>query len=243
MMKSIIYFTKLIVITILSFLVTSCDFDFGRIKGNGVEKTEQRKIGENFDKLEVSRGLDVIVIQGKTTKVEVTADENLMEYIKTSIKNGTLEITTTESINSQNDILIHVTLPELQEINSSSGSTISTQNSVTGTNLIAKATSGSELDLNLEIENIQAQSSSGSSIKLTGKALSVTYKASSGSEINAFQLITNEATVQASSGSSIDAYASQLLDAKVSSGASINYQGKPKSVKKTKSSGGSIDAN
>ncbi|MFT6748379.1 MAG: hypothetical protein ACJAQ1_000290 [Flavobacterium sp.] len=242
MMKSIIYFTKLVVITILTFLVTSCDFDFGGIKGNGIEKTEQRKIAENFDKLEVSRGLEVIVTQGKTTKVEVTSDENLLEYIKTSVSNGTLKITTTESIRSQNDIVIHVTLPNLQEVSSSSGSTITTQNILTGTNLIAKATSGSELDLDLEIENIQAQTSSGSSIKLKGKALNVNHKASSGSEINGFQLVANEATVQASSGSSIEVYASQMLDAKVSSGASVEYQGKPKSIKKTKSSGGSIDA-
>ena len=243
MIKSIIYFTKLVVITILTFFISSCDFDFGGIKGNGNQKTEQRKITESFDKLEVSRGLEVIVTQGKTSKVEITADDNLLEYIKTTTNNQTLEITTSKSIRSQNAIVIHVTLPNLQEVSSSSGSTITTQNVVTGTNLIAKASSGSELNLNLEIENVQAQSSSRSSIKLRGKALSVTYKASSGSEINAYHLITNEATAQASSGSSIDAYASQFLDAKVSSGASINYQGKPKRIKKLKSSGGSVEAN
>jgi hypothetical protein len=241
MMKSIIYLTKVVVVTILTLFFTSCELGFTGIKGNGVEKTEQRKIAETFDKLEVSRGLEVIITEGTIAKVEVKSDENLLEYIETTVSNGTLEVTTKESIRSQSGTIVYVTMPNLQEVSSSSGSSVRSTNTLTGTNLIAKSSSGSELDLDVEIENIQAQTSSGSSIKLQGKALSVNHKASSGSEINGFQLVANEATVQASSGSSIEVYASQMLDAKVSSGASVEYQGKPKSVKKAKSSGGSID--
>jgi hypothetical protein len=243
MIKSIIYFTKVVVVLLVALFFTSCNIDFNGIQGNGIEKTQQRKISQNFDKLKVSRGVEVVVTEGLVEKVEVKSDENLMDYIETSVTKRTLEITTTKSLRSQIGLIIYVTLPNLQEVSASSGSTIRTENSVTGTNLIAKASSGSEINLKVEIENIQAQTSSGSSINLEGKALSVNHKASSGSEINSFKLVANEATVQASSGSSISVYASQLLDAKASSGASVEYQGKPKVVHKVKSSGGSIESN
>ena len=66
-------------------------------------------------------------------------------------------------------------------------------------------------------------------------------ESSSGSEIDANKLLSNDINAKASSGSSIDVHPLVSLTAKASSGANIDYEGNPKIVHKTATSGGSID--
>jgi hypothetical protein len=52
--------------------------------------------------------------------------------------------------------------------------------------------------------------------------------------------MTNEVVSQATSGSSTDVYPVLKLEAKVSSGSSINYHNEPKTISKEENSGGSV---
>jgi hypothetical protein len=54
--------------------------------------------------------------------------------------------------------------------------------------------------------------------------------------------LANEVTAQSTSGSSIDVHPLVSLNAKASSGASIEYDGKPKTIVKEETSGGSVNS-
>ena len=76
--------TKIIVTTLLSILLLSCNFDvnFGSINGTGNVISAERNISEAFTTVKTSHGLDVYLTQGDDISLTVEADENLQEIIQ-----------------------------------------------------------------------------------------------------------------------------------------------------------------
>ncbi|TBX68714.1 DUF2807 domain-containing protein [Flavobacterium silvisoli] len=243
MIKTITPGIRLIAAASVALLFVSChtkiDFSNG-IDGNGNVVTQTRNVGNNFSKIEVSRGLTVTLEQSDSHSVEVEADENLQEHITVSVENETLIITSDKGIDEATAKTIHVKMPELTGIEATSGSSVSTRNVFTGTNIFVKSSSGSEVDVNFEIDNIRCESTSGSSLEFKGKALTFKAVSSSESTIDARDLMVNDVTAEATSGSDINVRPILSLNAKASSGSSIDYSGSPKSVSKEENSGGSI---
>ena len=244
MVKFIVFCTKVITVTLVAILFSSChvrDLRIGNgIDGNGNVIKQNRNVETNFTKVDVSRGLIVIVEQSNTNFVEVEADENLQSHITTRVENGTLFITTDQDIDEASAKNIYVKLPILTEITISSGSSVNSRNVLTGTDISVKTSSGSEADLNLEYDSIKSKASSGSSINIKGKALMLDTDTSSGSSFEAKNLLVNDVVAEASSGSSIEVHPILKLTGKASSGSSINYNSSPKTVTKNESSGGSV---
>ncbi len=246
MIKFVLFCTKVILIAIIALFVTSCkyDIDLGNgINGSGNVIKEKRTLTETFTKIEVNRGIEVIVEQANETEIEVEADDNIIKHITTKVENNVLVITTDESINSSDSQTVRVKMPTITSIESTSGSNIKSKNTLRGTQLKVDSNSGSEIELQLEYDAVTAESTSGSEISLTGKALKLDTSSSSGSEINADNLISNTIVCDASSGSSTSVHPLLSLKAKASSGSSINYKGNPKTVNEEESSGGDISKN
>lgn len=240
MTRFIILCTKFLVTIILTLLITSCNFNFNGISGNGNVTTEKRTINEPFTKIQAKRGVEVILQQNDEVDVEVEADENLIPHIKTTVENGTLVITTDENIGNYEALTIKVKLPTLEGIEASSGATVTNNNVLLGKQLAVSTSSGSEVEINAEYDTFTTDASSGSNQTLSGKALKFTATTSSGSEIDAEALMANDVVANASSGSSMQVKPLVSLKAGASSGASIKNYGTAKSITEDETSGGSI---
>lgn len=241
--KIVVFFSKLVAATILALSFTSCNhsINFGNsITGSENVITQKRTVAA-FDKVMVSNALDCEVLLADTQEVTVEADDNLVGGIKTVVENGTLKITSDYNnyINVKSKKVI-VRMPKISSLESTSGSSLKSGNTLTGLDIQIKSSSGSSLDVEVEADNINLESSSGSQQNVKGKALKLNTASSSGSHIGAERLIANEVFSQSSSGSSTSVNAAVLLDAKASSGSSINYTGSAKEIRKEESSGGSV---
>lgn len=222
---------------------TSCkhNINFGNgIDGSGNIITEKRNINQKFNKISASTGVNVIVEQGNVTKVEVEADDNLIDLIVTEVKNETLIVKVDGNINMMSSINVRVTTEIISGLESSSGSSIKTKNTLNGKSIALKSSSGSEINVDLEYESVNCESTSGSEIKASGRTLRLETKSSSGSEIDASNLAANDVYAQSTSGSSTTVKPIVKLDAKASSGSSIDYVQKPKNIFKEETSGGSV---
>lgn len=239
MKKTLKLITFLLTVTLLS-CNANLNLNDG-IEGSGNVITEKRTINENFDKIAASTGVTVIVEQGSPTDIEVETDDNLMQYVITKVENGTLIVKIEGNINTMSSIDVRVRMSSIAGLESSSGSRISSKNTIKGTSIKVKSSSGSEIDAVLEYENVNCESSSGSTITVAGKALKLETASSSGSEINAEELAANDVFAQSTSGSSTTVKPIVKLDAKASSGSSIDYVQTPKTITKEETSGGSVD--
>lgn len=237
MKKAAIILTAIFIASILG----SCVFT-GSIKGNGNVVEETRDLGE-FSKISVSRGMNVYITQGTSTKVTVKADENLLKVIDTYVDDETLKVTCTKMIRNATSNKVYVTVTDLENIKSTSGSNIFSEDSLRTGNLEIKSTAGSNVRLSIEAGDLNVSASAGSNIFLKGMAKSVVMKANSGSNIKAGDLQTGNCEVKVSSGANIWIKVQNGLNARASSGGNIWYSGEPSPLEIEKSSGGNVFKN
>lgn len=242
MIKFIIFLMKLFVAILISIFFSSCRFNgnFDGIDGSGTVITQDRNITEDFKKIEVNQGIELVVEQSATKSVQVKADDNIISHITTRVENGKLIIETDNGYNTSNTPKVIVKLPVISELVASSGSRITSNNTLITEHIVVNSTSGSNVHVKVEADFISIESTSGSYAEISGKALKLETSSNSGSEINAKALNTNIVHSEASSGSSTSVDAIVKLDAHASSGASVTYKTTPKELRKEESSGGSV---
>lgn len=234
---------KIIVATVLSFTLFSCNFDINLnsgVKGNGNVTIEDREANESFSTIKATEGLDVYLTQGEETSIAVEADENLHELILTDIENGVLKIHTQQNIGRASSKKVYVSFKDISSIISTSGSDVYSENTIKADELELKSTSGSDMKLEVDTNILNCKSTSGSDLKLSGKTKKLIAEATSGSDIKAGNLEAESSHVKATSGADITINTSKELVAKANSGGDIKYYGNPEKVEKSDSASGSI---
>lgn len=230
---------KIAIALLLALITSSCAFDvnFGNgKKGNGVVVEEARKVIEDFTVVSAAEGLDVFVTQGNDYSISVEADENVIDLIATDIKDGKLRIHTVENIGRATKN-IYVTLPTVTALESSSGADLIAKSLIRANRIELDASSGSDLHVEVEAQEVYADASSGADIKVSGTTDRLEADASSGADIRARELLAKTCHADASSGSDISVNVSETLIASPSSGADISYTGEAKVTKKKSVSG------
>ena len=231
----------------LSILLSSCGFDINigdfssGVKGNGIVKTDKRPVNDNFTAISASEGLEVYVTQADNFSISVEADENVIDLIGTDIKNDVLKIHAIKNIGNATK-KVYVSLPNVSELKSSSGSHLITENTINATKLIIDSSSDSILNAEIIADNLDIDASSGANIKVNGEAKKATIDASSGANFSGKELITKVCDAEASSGANVSISVSELLSADASSGGNISYSGEAK-VSTKKSVSGSVTFN
>lgn len=235
--------SKIIVATLLSLSLFSCNFDINYnngVKGNGNVTTEERTINESFTSIKATEGLNVYLTQSDSESITVEADENLHEFIITEIKEGVLKIHTEESIGRSKSKKVLVSFKDISSITSTSGSDVYSTNSINTDELKLKTTSGSDMKLEVNTSILDCKSTSGSNLRLSGTTDKLFAEATSGSDIKAGDLKAESSQVKATSGADITINTSKKLTAKATSGGDIKYYGNPETVEKSDGVSGSI---
>jgi len=232
---------RIAIAALLALFTSSCAFDinFGEGKrGNGQVVEESRKVTDEFNMVHASEGLDVFVTQGNQFSIDVEADENIIDLIGTDIRDGRLKIHAIENIGRATKN-VYVTLPEVASLSTSSGADLIAQNTIKTRKIELDASSGSDLEVEVDADEVSADTSSGADIKISGRTNVFYADASSGSDIKARDLMSKRCTADANSGADISVNVSESLTADASSGADISYTGDA-NVQKKKSASGSV---
>jgi hypothetical protein len=226
---------------VLAASLSSCigDFGFGQIQGNGNVEKQVRPVGE-FTQVSGAAGLDVYLTEGNENRVEVEADQNLLEVIETQVVNGRLRIRAAKNIGRAKSKKVHVTYVSLNGIEASSGADVIANSVVRSETLNLEASSGADLEVEVFAKEVFAETSSGSDMKLSGKAESLSAKASSGSDLDARELLVSSCSADASSGADITVHVKDRLETEASSGGDIHYYGDPAAVSNRGGSTGGV---
>lgn len=201
----------------LGFIVSSCGF-WG-IRGNGRVKQESRNIRE-FENLDAGGAFTIKVHVGPAPSIRVSAEENLLYFIRTYVKGNTLYIDTKKNISPRKEILIDITTPNIRSVYVSGANDIS----VDGVN-----TDDFSVDL-----------SGAGHVYVDGTANRFNADLSGAGSLNAKDLKANDVRVSVSGAASADVYAKVSLDASVSGVGSIDYYGDPQKTSTSVSGVGSI---
>ena len=194
----------LVVIAISAFV--SCDDDdtFG---GSGNLISEERTI-ESFTKIESSGVFEINITQDPVQKVVVTADDNIVGNVKTTVSNGTLRVYLKDgnykNINTSLDISVNQLTKVLNE-----GSGFIEANGFTNNLLV-------------EIEN-----SGSGSIFYEGSTNELQIENEGSGEVDCMDLISNSARVDIEGSGDCYINVENQLKGKIEGSGSIYYQGSP----------------
>ena len=162
----------------------------------------------------------VEIVAQKDFGVQVEADENLLQYIKTEVNDGVLEISTSKRIKSSSGLKVRISAPDVEKLE------------VAG---VAKVSLADLKNLGLEVET-----SGASKVTLAGEADKLVVDVSGASNIDAENLKTRAATVEASGASKVSVFATDAVRTDASGASRITYTGGATDVVKKTSGASSV---
>jgi hypothetical protein len=176
------------------------------IGGSGNSTSETRQVGD-FTSVSLNAVADVTISPGDKVQVTITADDNILPLLKTTVKSGTLQIDSTQDYHSKSGVKIDIIMPSIST---------AVLNGV-GNITINKVPSDS---LDVQIHGTGSITASGSSPKLSASLAGV-------GNLNLSDWSAQQATVQVSGSGSAKVDASQSLDATVAGVGNIHYKNHP----------------
>lgn len=212
------------------------------VKGNGQVETEVRNV-ENFTKIDVSGAVNVFIKQGDAAELTIKADENLMEFIETSVRGGKLSISTKKNLYNYKKLDVYLTVQKLEEVDVSGACDIKGTGTFSSKYCKIEASGASDITLNLDCDAVQVDLSGASDVNLSGAAEVLEIDVSGSSDVNAYKLVSKRCKVNASGASGVKVTVDKKLTASASGASSISYRGNPKDVNQSTSGAASISQN
>ena len=157
---------KIIIIMCTALFLLSCD-DMKTIRPSGKTTSEEHPV-KLFNKILVSKGINVVVSNHAEQKVIVETQQNLHEYVDVFVTNECLIISLKPNISlgGKSRITVYATAEVVDHIVASEGSKVEIPNGISFTTLRLKAESGSEIKGFLKGKRIEVDLLGGSKAKL-----------------------------------------------------------------------------
>ena len=208
----------------------ACDIPLGvrTIRGSGNVVTEERQVS-GFDGVALSGVGRVIITQGGEEALTIETDDNLMRYIETEVRNGTLELRlarNTIPIPSQS-IIFHVSVVDLTRLDSSGAGSFEIGKLDTDRLKVTLSGAGDIGVDSLYATDLEVAISGAGNIELTGQVEAQEIELSGLGSYNAPDLESRAASVRISGAGSTVIWVLDTLDVEISGAGNVEYFGSP----------------
>lgn len=226
-MKNYTKFSLIAFIIPFALSISSCNFDC--LEGSGKQTTVDRPV-ETFSSIELGGSYKVILNQDSTSKMKITADDNIIDEIKTRVSGGVLEIKMEGNICNSGDIVLEISSKEWKSLEVSGASQVSSSSQIKANDFKIDLSGSSSLDLDLVAAAVRTSSSGSSEIKLKGQARSHEIELSGSGEIKAFDFVVGDYKISTSGASEMEINVMNDLKVSTSGSSKIKYKGTPKNI-------------
>nr|WP_299342555.1 head GIN domain-containing protein [Allomuricauda sp.] len=211
-----------------------------RIKGNGNVVTIERSVGE-YDAIALAGWFDVEIVGGKEGEITLEGESNLLEYIKTEVKDGKLVIKAEKGVNLRpsnwgKGINVTVPIESVDYVGLSGSGDVVGRTTIKTDEFETRISGSGDIVLSVEANSVEATMSGSGDISLEGKTTDLDVQVSGSGDIKAYGLDAEFVTATVSGSADIKVTANQSIQARVSGSGDISYRGNPKKID-TKSSG------
>lgn len=168
-MKKTVPFRNLILLIfsmMLSYNVSSQNII--PVKGYGPSVDKKINVSD-FKGIDVSGGFDVILVQGNTEALTLTAQENLFEYITTRVENGILKIYTHHNIWSTRPMKARITFKDIKDLKVSGGGDAYSETPMNVETLEVSLSGGGDFKSEINTEQLRCRMSGGGDAEINGK--------------------------------------------------------------------------
>ncbi|BDD03574.1 head GIN domain-containing protein [Aureibacter tunicatorum] len=199
-----------------------------------------RSVG-SFTKVNASGNIEVILKKGDSKKLNIEASNISSTDIISEVHNDELRLKLKTKIYKNIRVVITVYYEQIRHIRSGSSALVKADSAIEIESIKLEADTNGNMELPLEVSYLDVSTNSGGTIILRGHAQNMQGNSSAGGSIDAYDLKVSEAFVKANTGGNIEINATDKLEAKASTGASIHYSGDPKVLDYSNSLGGKVE--
>ena len=181
-----------------------------------------------FTSVSAGHGMNVVINQGSSFRVTVTAEPETFERLKVAKRGTTLEFTMESSgwfRGRTGRIDVDITMPSLKRLDLSGGADGDLTMDVPSENVELEVSGGAEIHGQLRCSGIEIGASGGGEVTLTGGGENLRLDGSGGSELKLREFEVRDVAASLSGGTSATVNMNGTLDADLSGGSEIVYYG------------------
>lgn len=211
-------------------LLVSCAFPtrITEVKGSGNLVTESRRI-TGINAVDLSGIGTLIIEQGDTDALEITADENIMQYIRSDVSGGKLALGTREFINllPSREITYRLTVRDLSAVEASGVGNIEIKSLRTDRLWVEISGSGSLKMGDLQADAFNLEISGMGTAEVSGSVEEQSIDISGTGGYHAGNLQSQKADIKISGSGSAVVWAQEELNLDISGMGDLSYYGEP----------------
>jgi hypothetical protein len=184
-----------------------------------------------FNSIALSFSGNVILIQGKTQKVEIEAEKNALPVILTEIRGDELVIKTENGKwRDLGTVYIYITMPEITALSVSGSGKISCKNTVITSAINLNVSGSGAIQIaDLKAQRIESTISGSGSVQLSGESTSFIEATITGSgSLDAVDLAAKSVNVDVTGSGSVRVFATEELTTSVTGSGNVHYKGNPR---------------
>jgi hypothetical protein len=222
---------KVSLFIIVAIIVTGFASCRKEIEGEGPVVTQLRSL-ENFREVSISIPGKLNYTIGSTYKVELIAQQNILNVIETKIIGDELlfKVKDNKNLKSHEEITVNITAPFADRINLSGSADVAVTGTITATNAEFRISGSGNINVEkIDLTNKLTGTISGSGNLLVrgGKMKSAELRLSGSGNFDLQQVAGEQATVEISGSGNTKINVTQTLAASISGSGSVYYKGNP----------------
>ncbi len=210
------------------------------IHGSGKQASEDRKVTD-FKKISISGGFKVILKQDSSMSLHITADDNLLKYIKTEISGTRLKIYTKKNICNAGPMEVTVGVRNLEEIKASGAVEVESDGNIKTQDLRLKLSGATKVTMDLNAANVSTEGSGATELFLKGQATSHSVDLSGSGKLHALDFVVGSYTISTSGVGDCEINVLNSLAVHSSGASSVKYKGNPSNITNDKSGSSSVE--
>lgn len=215
---------------VLSLALASCGFPvrYTTVRGTGNVITENRRVS-GFDEVELSGVGKLIIEQGTTESLEITAEENLMPYLESRVTGGVLNLGVDDFVNIQPsaEVVYHLKVIDLASIETSGLGDVESLSLAANSLRIQISGSGKVTIKDLQATELSVAVSGLGDIILAGKVDEQRLELSGAGTYTAGDLESKSADVSISGSGNAVLWVKERLSTEISGMGTVEYYGSP----------------
>lgn len=224
-------------LALITIFFTSCG---PSIDGNGNVIKKEYEV-ENFEQIKVNGGFKVYLRQNNKAEVILETDDNLLDYITVEVNDNELLIEPKQRIGEYKMLNIYISAKNIDNIDLNGAVELISKSKIKSKQLSIDGSGAVDIDLDIDIRKLNIDISGASEIDLKGETDKLSVDISGAGELNAFELISENVTIDISGAGSAKVNVTEELEVDITGAGSVIYKGNPEKIDKHITGAGSVE--
>lgn len=233
------------ILIIAVLLVTTLSFGQKKVKGNGNVTTITRSTSD-YDGVKCAGSFDYVLVAGEEGNIKIEGEENLLEYIVTEVKDGSLIVKVENHMNLQssrnNTIKVTIPFKDISNVSLAGSGDLWNEDVITTNDMKVALAGSGDLILKIEASHTKASIAGSGDLTLKGSTNSLDANVAGSGDFHGFDLQANNTDVSVSGSGDAEVVCRENLKARVAGSGGIEYKGNPKTEDTKVAGSGSIES-